>query len=72
MEVGQEDQCLGAYPGLGSFGSIDSNVAEKGKGALGRKPNLLDAYPLLQIEEDFRGAGGVGGYGAVPPCTGRF
>ncbi len=47
IEYGLEDEPLGAFPGRGSFGSIDLNVAEKGKGAVGRNPNLFDAHPLF-------------------------
>jgi hypothetical protein len=61
MESGLEDQSLGEIPGRRSLGSNDSNVAETGKGGVDRNPNILDAYPLLQIEGYFGGAaGGIG------------
>ena len=47
MESGLVDQTLGEIPRRRSLGSIDSNVAETGKGGVGRNLNLFLYVPAV-------------------------
>jgi hypothetical protein len=55
MASGLEDQSPGEFLGRGSFIYINDDVAAALEGIAGSYPNLLDAYPMLQIEGDSGG-----------------